>query len=426
MYADTQIKPLEMSANDVKVTSRALKAVVILILLVISYFFVSKMVEEYLEGRTNFSASRRPLSVQDVPTATICFKAGRKLIYGSNFLLKAFLPHTGSVQVLDRGWNKIKGQKIHLKQLVQQPEIGHLALDCIALNFRFRENFFANKTGNSDKWDRIFLIGFFKLYTMSRLQIPDGTLYRTSENNSYGATMFQWFDGEIEPFKLTKGFHILQIPQTRRYEFMERCSKESFFECVASKLISKKSCQVNNQLCSPLSLPSGKHLVDIPICQNRNESLKCWKEINEMVLPPCMAQKSCSVQEYSTAEFMPYDISNENEMATAEHVIKYYGGDRNVVNDLLDKPKESIVFSITFDHKDWSKGERSKYLVVDVYEEYQVWNGISLIGNIGGQMGLLVGFSFLGCSDWFIKIVPKAWKWATRSFKTSNDMEMAC
>ena len=103
------------------------------------------------------------------------------------------------------------------------------------------------------------------------------------------------------------------------------------------------------------------------------------------------------------------------------HVIKYYGGDRNVVNDLLDKPKEYIVFSITFDHKDWSKGERSKYLVVDVYEEYQVWNGISLIGNIG----FLVGFSFLGCSDWFIKIVPKAWKWATRSFKTSNDMEMA-
>ena len=36
-----------------------------------------------------------------------------------------------------------------------------------------------------------------------------------------------------------------------------------------------------------------------------------------------MAQKSCSVQEYSTAEFMPYDISNENEMATVEHVIKY-------------------------------------------------------------------------------------------------------
>ena len=37
---------------------------------------------------------------------------------------------------------------------------------------------------------------------------------------------------------------------------------------------------------------------------------------------------------------------------------------------------------------------------------------ISLIGNVGGTLGLFVGFSFLGTSEWLIEAFPRLLRWA--------------
>ena len=46
-----------------------------------------------------------------------------------------------------------------------------------------------------------------------------------------------------------------------------------------------------------------------------------------------------------------------------------------------------------------------------VYEEYLIMPGISLIGNVGGTLGMFVGFSFLNTTEWLIAALPRLLKW---------------
>ena len=64
---------------------------------IVTYFFVSRAVKEYLEGRTTFSISKRPLTVDDMPTITICFQTSRKLEFGKDIRIQGYIPHTESV-----------------------------------------------------------------------------------------------------------------------------------------------------------------------------------------------------------------------------------------------------------------------------------------------------------------------------------------
>ena len=45
---------------------------------------------------------------------------------------------------------------------------------------------------------------------------------------------------------------------------------------------------------------------------------------------------------------------------------------------------------------------------VSVKEEYLITNEISLIGNVGGTLGMFVGFSFIGTIEWLLEILSKA------------------
>ena len=46
-----------------------------------------------------------------------------------------------------------------------------------------------------------------------------------------------------------------------------------------------------------------------------------------------------------------------------------------------------------------------------VKEEYLVTTGSSLVGNIGGTLGMFVGISFLGTLEWIIDAAYRARKW---------------
>ena len=51
--------------------------------------------------------------------------------------------------------------------------------------------------------------------------ITKSTLYFTTQQNSYGATMTRWFDGKAEPFHIERGkFHVLRITVVERFEYL--------------------------------------------------------------------------------------------------------------------------------------------------------------------------------------------------------------
>ena len=76
-----------------------------------------------------------------------------------------------------------------------------------------------------------------------------------------------------------------------------------------------------------------------------------------------------------------------------------------ILKQLIDPPDKTILLSVSFDETD-----RTKELKVEVFKEHYVLNTFSLVGNVGGQMGLMIGFSFLGCFGWLTSWVKLVWK----------------
>ena len=142
-----------------------------------------------------------------------------------------------------------------------------------------------------------------------------------------------------------------------------------------------------------------------------NRTQNCWADIKNEVFPKCMVRKSCVVQEYGIYNRKEYNLLLGNEMMQVEEFIRNWGGNERVVQALLSQPQVTTLLHISFDYLDWSRGDRTKELELEVLSEYYLWNAFSLVGNVGGQMGLFISFSFIGCFGWLMEHVKKLLKY---------------
>ena len=69
--------------------------------------------------------------------------------------------------------------------------------------------------------------------------------------------------------------------------------------------------------------------------------------------------------------------------------------------------KESYMFTGYFGKWLSSRATKTLDLKVDVYMEHLAWTGTALLGNVGGNFGLMIGFSFLGLLSWALNIMRK-------------------
>ena len=287
-----------------------------------------------------------------------------------------------------------------MKQLVLPPE--SYFTNCFTLRWEMTEGHYHKDTTEYVPWDRAYTFDLIKVHLAKREvtgAISIMQMFFTSKANSFGAIIYQWFDGLVQPVTLEGGnYYPIQITQAREYQYL--CTSKTFFECLGSNLEMHKNCVQNGDMCSPFSLPG-----DIPIC--KNEAAECWREIKEFIIPKCMTKKSCHVYEYDiNKEIFVQEILMRLDNETASKILD---------SDDLDN---TIILQLRIDHLDWSKGDWSKELSLDVYTEYYVWTGVSLIGNVGGQLGLFIGFSFLGSWVWLMSKVHLICSWVTRNDNT--------
>ena len=80
------------------------------------------------------------------------------------------------------------------------------------------------------------------------------------------------------------------------------------------------------------------------------------------------------------------------------------------MDTLFSNVTQALMFHATFDTAASSIGEEGHGIKVNVFTERPEWNIITFIGNIGGQMGLLVGFSFLGSIGWMLDMGQRIWQ----------------
>ena len=68
---------------------------------------------------------------------------------------------------------------------------------------------------------------------------------------------------------------------------------------------------------------------------------------------------------------------------------------------------DAFHFSIEYGRPRSLDGYRENRPIKTVHKETPVWGPFQLLGNIGGTMGMFVGFSFSGCIGWIITLTFK-------------------
>ena len=217
-----------------------------------------------------------------------------------------------------------------------------------------------------------------------------------SEENSYGLTQKEWFDGELDVLRWnnTRGQEgvMFKIADVIEYQYLKStCSQESYYQCLADRFVNfppEKALlrsSVNyqhdtlwnrfcgNRTCSPVSLPFREN--KLSICKSPNEKL-CYQEpLEKMMLDQNKHCKpSCRIKEF-----------------------KVVRGPR------MPNPGGSKVI-ISFELPAATRRQLTKIPQKTVLKEYHVITGVAFLGNVGGMLGIFVSFSWLGMSEWILKV----------------------
>ena len=235
-----------------------------------------------------------------------------------------------------------------------------------------------------EKWP---LLGYFVLEIGNQTvqNLTDAKVYFTTKQNSFGAVMNRWFDGKAEPFLLERMVcKVFAITGVTRFEYLEgKCTNESYYQCLSTNLKLKMLRDCEEQ-CTTITLPK----FGFSPCNNikgKNCAINALETLHRG--DECRETRLCKVQEYTVEE------------------------------QKLNYPlcKNCFFFYVHFKDPKSSSGYRASKLMVNVYKENLVWSGFILIGNVGGQMGMFVGFSFSGCIGWTLRTFALLWNYIRRN-----------
>ena len=182
----------------------------------------------------------------------------------------------------------------------------------------------------------------------------------TSEMNSYGVTLWDWRNEEEFSF-VTSGGKETSIDLKVEKNINLKCRDESFYEYVASRL-SHDTLEKCNERCLMTSLPN----VPYPICPNYEEWYSKGKkekksDCNGQILRDLI--KNITINE----EHVKTCVTTQYLGKITQHKIEYNGA--------------------------YIRYKFALPLKAKVYEEYLITDGVTLIGSVGGTLGLFIGFS---------------------------------
>ena len=367
-------------------------------LLVGALIFCWQNITEYLEGDTSFSDSLEAISLSDWPTLVICLPTGiisdyfgangQYALYGKSFFIDAtvFENETKTVTLLEN-----KAVKTQLGLELQLTEI-------YAPNWLWSQQCYkissnavdGNKDIDFQKFGVQLTFRTTQEHDLGYDELTGVTVISTSEKNAYGVVVNKWYDGMASQEKAKNGmkFFINEVTEYRKME--GSCSNQSYFECLADRLVNmdhqwnkKAHCQ-QWTLCSSLSLPPvGSH--HIPIC-NRNDGSgyfdsadSCFLElVSELrASQDIHCQKACRVKGYK--------VDTEPLIST--------------------NPPKDFTIQYRFGSQKFSWNRRSERVFKTVKQEEWKFSTISFVGNVGGTIGMFIGFSFIGTYEWLLDTV---------------------
>ena len=400
-------------------SKRLLEFILSLCFLVPALIFVENYVQEYLKGETFFVETHEPLSLHDIPTISYCAgwalvmnrRNGRRLrgceglrLHCDNFLDDIKMQITfGGVSSYPLTMNNTihyRSLEMTLENFSPYPMIPPYTESCFRIistpistdgDISIESNFSIKITFPHPNSTWSYSTPFKQLIAL------------TTEENSYGIAQNKWFDGKVDAIQLQLDNNdprrtrrtSLKIEDITEYRYLEsRCSKDSYYQCLADNFVNFNfrnysenninMCSGNentvNTKCSPVSmLFRGKKI--LPICETR-AAKKCYQGAleNQMSLQNENCRKACRVKEFKVSAYH-YELARE--FHTTE---------------------------VRFELPDSTRGQMTKVPRKIIRQEQYIISGLAFLGNVGGILGIFVGFSILGASEWITSVIESLHK----------------
>ena len=310
-------------------------------LCILSAYFMEGVLDKYFSEKTSFTQSEEP--IEDAPVITICFTES-EYEYGSDFILEYGF-HIGEVFhsiILKAGESLTLLEKdVYLEKLT-------------TLNFGNCYKI-SSKSPPITKIFAQISLHFNEAVMSTDLQFKL-KVFITSEKNSYGVAANAWLNGRIVKMDIEKEISKTVDLKPEKYDYLtsRNCSHESFYECF-SRLYQEKLKLYSMIECSPITLPR------LPMCKlnelNHKEFVALSWEVLKEIQENTKCPKLCST-------------------------LGYYG-------EITSEPN---IWNSTFS---FGYGFASSNTLRE-YKEYYIYDVISMIGSVGGTLGMCVGFSFTG------------------------------
>ena len=90
--------------------------------------------------------------------------------------------------------------------------------------------------------------------------------------------------------------------------------------------------------------------------------------------------------------------------------LKEYKLEKASAADYFTRTNDTIAVVLKFDSPSSRRQSRLMLPYKTVHTEYLVTTWISLVGAVGGTLGMFVGFSIIGTSEWFMAHLWICWK----------------
>ena len=326
-----------------------------IILCGISAYFVRDNLDKYFSKKKSVTISEGPITT--LPTITLCFSSNEpnNLTYDFGIDFNIDYCVESECEILNEGENKVQEENVNLNEIATTDlKICHMI------------------TSKSDS------IGIGKVRSLSlyfnESISPNDTIilkmYISSAKNAYGIVTNRWKDGKVLQFDVEKDTSkvISLKPVQREYiKTDEQCNIQSFFECYEKVLDTALNVCPNK--CVYYSLPT------LPLCKNEDESkcsmdieLDVWINVTRTKNKDTARPRPCSTLEYTGEEMSVYSIVSDYN-TTAFEIYYRFGSPE----------------------------------LVTMYNEYVVYDGIAIVGSVGGTLGMCIGFSFTNIVSILIK-----------------------
>ena len=179
----------------------------------------------------------------------------------------------------------------------------------------------------------------------------------TSLGNSPGYYHHYWKDGKILKISMNENTQVnwkIETQITHHLEKTHNCQKEAFYKCLASEIDAIEFHECSNK-CMPNALANIGKNYTTPFCQNDTHNQHCvFKHVHNGLDSKC--KRSCSIKEYIGAVYKNVPKSSDK--------------------------KGQDLYSLQY--------QLYNIASTKVYEEYLIYDGIGMVGSVGGTLGMFI------------------------------------